>query len=409
MISYEDAVDVICAEGSKIRLEHEPVLVANLSRRICAEAINAPIANQPFDNSAMDGYALRAEDVVKATHDNPVALEILAHIAAGDSGQLRAAGRGQCYEIMTGAPLPPGCDCVIQVEKTTKEGVHAFFMSTAQKGENIRRTGEDIKAGDLVVKAGTLLHAGHVLALSTLGIDKINALKRPSVTLISTGKEVVDEPGNTLNPGQIYNSTRPYLRTVMSTLGIDAHCGGNVADDAQAFAAKIRTMMKDKIDVGISTGAVSAGVHDFVPSILKDLGAEIFFHKVAIKPGKPIIFAKLPGNMLFFGLPGNPVSSAVGFRFFVAPALRAIQGLPPEKACYAILKNEWSKKGNLRHFVRVRTQCTNRGVIEAEILPKQQSFMVGMFTQSDAWAVIPENAEKLEAGTVVQIFSDNFF
>lgn len=407
MISYEDALRIIRETAGQKRLSAETVGVEEITGRICAQDISAPVANQPFDNSAMDGFALRIEDLARAANGNPVALDMIGHIAAGDPSSFGAPAHGQCYEIMTGALLPPGCDAVVPVEQTEKgAGRKIMFRAAPGCGDNIRRAGADFSVGDAVVGKGAVLETGHILALATLGVGKVSVLKRPRVALISTGREVVDDPGAKLGPGQIYNSTRPYLHAALSGLNAEVKCCGTVPDDPQAFKDKLSCMLKNGVDVGVSTGAVSAGVHDFIPSVLKDMGAEILFHKVAIRPGKPLIFAKFPGNgPLFVGLPGNPVSSAAGLRFFVQPLLRALQGLPPEEPQYALLKGSYVKgKTGLRFFVRGRLRHTGKTTHEIEIPEGQQSFKVRPFVDTGVWVSVPEDVESLKAGDVVAVF-----
>jgi molybdopterin molybdotransferase len=408
VISYAEALDIIHKAGAGKLLPQEAIGVENISGRICAEDIAAPVANQPFDNSAMDGFTLRAEDLAQAANDNPVALEMIGHIAAGEPARFKMPGHGQCYEIMTGAPLPQGCDTVVPVEKTEKRGNKILFRAMSGKGENIRRTGEDFQAGDLVLEKGRFLDAGHILALATLGIGSVKVQRRAHVALISTGREVVDELGAMLSPGQIYNSTRPYLMASLADMGAEVKYCGAIPDEPGLFRKKLLDAIREGADIVISTGAVSAGVHDFVPSVLKEVGAEILFHKVAIRPGKPILFARLPGGAFFFGLPGNPVSSAAGLRFFVRPLIRALQGLPREQPQYAMLKNPWHNKGGkgLCFFVRAKAGNNGKTVYEAEIPEGQQSFKVRPFVNTNAWGMIPEEKPELQPGDIIEIYTD---
>ncbi|TAL29729.1 MAG: molybdopterin molybdenumtransferase MoeA [Alphaproteobacteria bacterium] len=407
MISYVEALSMIRAQGGKSRLDTETVPVEEISGRICAAEVRAPMANQPFDNSAMDGFALRAEDVMAAVNDNPVVLEMIGHIAAGGEMASRTPAKGQCYEIMTGAPVPPGCDTVVPVEKTEKDKTGRIIIrSPAAKGDNIRLAGHDFAVGDRVLEPGMTLQPGHVLALATLGIPAVEVLRRPRAALISTGLEVVDDLSAGLGAGQIYNSTGPYLRAVLPQMGMKLEFLGTVADDAPLYRSKLLKAAGDGCDIIVSTGAVSAGVHDFVPSVLREIGAEIFFHKVAIRPGKPVLFAKLPnGGPFLFGLPGNPVSTAVGLRFFVYPLLRALQGLEPEVPGYARLSEDYKKKkADLRFFLRAQLGNSKDGANEVKILRDQQSFMVSPFLKSDVWAVLPEDDSLNAAGDVIEIY-----
>lgn len=406
MISYEDALNIIRKSGVKRLLRDEIVPVTEIAGRICAADIRAAIANQPFDNSAMDGFALKAAELHSATNDNPATLDVVGHIAAGDLRRFSAPDAGQCYEIMTGAPVPPGCDAVIPVEKTEKNAQgKILFRAGAKVDENIRRAGSDFKPGAIVLKSGTVLEPAHVLALATLGIGQVDVVCRAKIALVSTGREIVDTFDTPLAYGQIYNSTKPYLIAAMTQPGMMVEDAGTVRDDPAGFRKKLETLVTKGIDLCLSTGAVSAGVHDFVPSVLKDMGAEIFFHKVAMRPGKPVLFAKFPGEGPFYvGLPGNPAATAAGLRFFVMPLLRAMQGLPPESLQYAVLKNDYIKgEMPLRFFMRAKCNRNARGVCEADIPQRQQSFMVSPFADSNAWAVIPEDVSQLKAGDLVEI------
>jgi molybdopterin molybdotransferase len=404
MISYMEALAIIRANETLLGTEVAPL--AEIVGRICAEKITAPIANQLFDNSAMDGFALKTEDIAAAANDTPTVLEMVGHIAAGGTPATCAPARGQCYEIMTGAPLPPGCDTIVPVEKTEKDNNgRILFRSAAQKGDNIRRAGADFAVGDGVLEPGAVLHSGHVLALATLGISAVKVVRRPKVALVSTGLEVVDDLGAALEGGQIYNSTGPYLRSILPQMGMEPLPLGTVADDAALYKKKLLAAAGDGCGIILSTGAVSAGVHDFVPAVLKNIGAEILFHKVAIRPGKPVLFAKFPHDgPFFFGLPGNPVSTAAGLRFFVCPLLRSMQNLPPEPPLYGVLAEDYSKKAaGLRFFLRAKLNNNGRGENVVEIIPDQQSFKVSPFVRSDAWAVIPEHVSQLKAGDIVEI------
>jgi len=396
MISYEEALSTVTTCGGGNLLPAEAVALDESVGRILAAGLTATMANQPFDNSAMDGFALRAQDIDHASNDNPVPLGMIGHLPAGGAPAARALMPGECYEIMTGAPVPHGCDAVVPVEKTEKDWRgRIIFRAPASKGDNIRLMGADFKAGDSVLSAGTTIRPEHILTLATLGIGKIRVIRKPNVAILSTGQEVVDDLAQLLKPGQIYNSTGPYLRASLTQMGARLSCLGTVGDDPALYVSRLRDTTKNGQDVIISTGAVSAGAHDFVPAALKELGAKIIFHKVAIRPGKPILFARLPDNgPFFFGLPGNPVSTAVGLRFFVQPLLRAMAGLEVEQPRAAVMGAAYAKKKiDLRFFLRAALRDN-----ELFILQNQQSFMVSPFVQSDVWVSVDKNLSTLNAG-----------
>jgi molybdopterin molybdotransferase len=405
MVSYQGALDSIISAGAENLLSPERIRITEIAGRVSAADICAAVANPPFDNAAMDGFALKAAALSHA-EKTPVSLKIAGHIAAGELRRFNAPEAGECYRIMTGAPLPSGCDAVVPVEKTeTSPEEKIIFRNSAKENDNIRRAGADLKKGDPVLAGGTVLEPAHALALATLGIGSVDVIRTAKIALVSTGLEIVDSFDTPLEYGQIYNSTKPYLVNALSQPGMALHDAGTIQDDPAAFRKNLETLVAQGMDLCISTGAVSAGMHDFVPSVLKDMGAEILFHKVAIRPGKPVLFAKLPdGGPFYFGLPGNPAATAAGLRFFVQPLLRAMQGLQPEKPRYAVLRNNYSKGDiPLRFFMRGKCSWNAQGVCEVEIPQKQQSFMVSPFTESNVWAVIPENANQLKAGELVEI------
>lgn len=405
MITYDEAIEIIRREGHSRLLPPEDVTLDEITNRICAETVTAPLANQPFDNSAMDGFALKAADLSSAANDNPVALEITGRIAAGDAAPSQAPLHGQCYEIMTGAPMPPDCDAVVPIEKTERDEGKILFRAQARKDENVRHAGEDFALGQTVLEAGHLLGPQHILPLATLGIGHIKAVRRPKVALFATGQEIVDDLDADLEPGQIYNSNGPYLRAALPAFGAEVMACGTVADDVDVFKGELDNIIEKKADIIVSTGAVSAGAYDFIRKELEGRGAEILFHKVKIRPGKPVLFAKLPdGGPFYIGLPGNPVASAAGLRFFVYPLIRAMQGLPPEQPQRAVLKNDYSKKADFRFFLRAIASHTDKAVHEVEIMPKQQSFMVSPFINANAWALAPEGVETLKAGDVMDVY-----
>lgn len=406
MISYDAAMELMRREGAARPLSSEIIALEGIAGRICCDAVASPIANQPFDNAAMDGFALKSEDLAHAVNDNPVALDVLGRVAAGDAAPSKAPARGQCYEIMTGAPMPPGCDAVVPIEKTERRKKQAMFRQTADRSENVRHAGEDFTIGETVLERGQVLNEHHVLVLATLGIGQVKVLCRPKVAVLSTGAEVVDDLKAALGPGRIYNSTGPYMRSVLPAFGADAVLSGTIADEPESFRRKLSSMTERGVDLVVTTGAVSAGAHDFIRQELEKAGAEILFHKVKIRPGKPILFAKLPDRgPLFIGLPGNPVATAAGLRFFIYPLIRAMQGLAPEPPKQALLKNNYSnRQSDFRFFLRAVTRHTDKTTYEIEIQPKQQSFMVSPFVHANAWAVVSEGTETVKAGDMMGFY-----
>ena len=242
----------------------------------------------------------------------------------------------------------------------------------------------------------------HILTLGSHGIPRLKVRRKPRIAILATGKEIV-EVGEPLQSGQIWNSTAPFLKTALSALGTDPTFYGIVKDDPEAFFQIMNRIFSDAPDVVITTGAVSVGKHDFIAQALSDLKAQILFSKVAIRPGKPILFAKLPQGPSFFGLPGNPVSTAVGMRFFVVPFLRKMLGQAQEKPWTALLEKSARKPEGFRCFFKARVE-SRRGALHVSILPGQSSFMISPLLEANAWAVLPEEAKSIQEGTPLELF-----
>lgn len=397
MFSYDEAIETVRQTAFSRPLAVETVVLSEAPGRILTTTLTAPMDNQPFDNSTMDGFVVRASDVTTA----PVTLEIIGQIAAGDAPTTKAPQAGQCYEIMTGAPIPRGCDAVIPVEETARQKDKVIIQSTAPAGRFIRRAGQDFKRGVTVLEAGTLLTLPHILPLATLGIAHVNVRKKARIAIISTGPELVDDLSHLLAPGKIYNASGLYLKAILAAFGAEIVLAKTIPDDPEVFTEALNEASKNKADIVISTGAVSAGAHDFIHNALAAGGAEILFHQVKIRPGKPGLFARLPDGGLFFGLPGNPVSSACGARFFVYPALRAMSGLAPEAPEKAILANDFKKPAaDFTFFLKSRKESEGK----VGILPGQDSFMVSPFLHMDSWAVGRAGRDLLAAGEAVDTY-----
>ena len=406
MLSYKAACDIFLQQGEKYAPKTQTLPLKQACGHVCAEDITARVANQPFDNSAMDGFAVRVDDLSGASENTPVILTCQSRIAAGDGADYPPLKKDECYEIMTGAPTPKGAEAVVPVELVEKNDHEITFRAAPKQGDNIRRAGEDFQKDDVLIAKGSRLTESHILPLSTAGVADVAVFDQPKIGLVTTGEESISDLRQDLKPGQIYNSNDPYLNAAVPMLNAVALDLGPVGDDPEAFQKKVTKAVEQGADVIVSTGAVSMGAHDFVPSVLKEMGADIFFHKMKIRPGKPILFARLPDNgPFFFGLPGNPVSAAAGLRFFVAPLLRAMYGLAPERPFKARLENGFTKrKPEFTFFLKARHWIDEDGQCRAEILPGQESFKVGPFTQMTGWVVGNEGAETLDQGSMIDLF-----
>ncbi len=404
MISFETAQKIIRERASKHRLDTEVIALHEAAGRVCAEEVLAPLTIQPFDNSAMDGFAVRMCDLEGASEEAPVVLEKSGVIAAGDPVPEETLMAGKCIHIMTGAPVPKGADAVMPIENVDVQDSKITFKSVPKLMANIRRAGEDFQKGDEILKSGDALGVTHILPLATLGISQLRVFKKPKVAFMATGREIVDDLSVPLESGQIYNSNRPYALAMLEALGCDVLPCETVRDDLNVFCKNLEILTAENCDVIISSGAVSAGEFDFVKEGLEKIGADIVFHKVKLKPGKPNLFAILPNGAFYFGLPGNPVASAVGLRFFVVSALRAMMGQEPEKPLHARAMTKFVKKSGLYMILKGKSESWEDGTRSVDILDGQASFMVSPFLKMTCWVHVPEALEIIKPGEVVEFY-----
>lgn len=400
LISYAEARRLI-SEAALARppISEETVPLSEVMGRVSAAELFGREPIPPFDNSSMDGYALASARARGAT-EAPLTLPVLGTIYAGDAP--RCQPESGAWKIMTGAPIPAGCDAVVPVEQTRSlDGGRAVeILVTPHEGDFIRSVGQDFAPGAQICPSGTVLTPRHVMALAAAGVSQVPVRRKPRLALISTGKELApaDQP---LKPGQIRDASTAYLAAECRRLGWEFDFDGVIPDDADAFFARMdRLATGNKYDVILTTGAVSMGDADFIPKTLKDMGARTIFHKVAIKPGRPILFAEFEKGPLVFCLPGNPVSTVVGLKFFVEPCLRDLLGQPDVISIRCRLDKAVEKPGNLRCFFKARRRPF--GVVE--ILPAQASFQIHSMLAADCWAVLPEEGSTVKAGTELDAY-----
>ncbi|MCL4791563.1 MAG: molybdopterin molybdotransferase MoeA [Gammaproteobacteria bacterium] len=401
MISYQEALGIILAESAVRGRRSVPLHAA--AGHISAEALHARLDVPAFANAAMDGYAVAAADTAKASEQQPLILPVAGSVAAG-LAPFRATA-GSTWEIMTGAPVPAGLDAVVPVERIAEHvpggpaPTTIRLLQPAQPGQNVRQMSEDFRRGDLVVKAGTRLAPHHLMGLAACGLDEVSVCETPRVAILTTGSELASS-GSTLRHGQIRDANGPYLHALLAHLGIAGGTHGTAADTVTALRDEL-AQLADGCELLLTTGGVSAGRLDLVPDVVRALGGEILFHKVAIRPGKPILYARLPGGKHLFGLPGNPLAVAVGMRFFVMPALRALQGMAQEVFTPAICDEAVRSRGKLRFFAKAHRTVDPEARSRVQILPGQESFRIGSLLKANCWAVIPEGNELLPAGSTV--------
>lgn len=419
MISYDEALDVIHGLAAGRELPAETLALAECVGRVSARDVLGNEAIPPFDNSAMDGFAVTASLTRNASEAAPARFRVAGCVAAGDPVFRHDGKPDAAVEIMTGAAMPEGAlDAVVKVEdvEVVRDGggkaLEILVRRPLKARENVRGRGEDFRPGQRALAAGSVLMPEHVMALASLGVARVEARRQPQVAVVSTGRELVDHSETALKPGMIRNSTAPYLMAALSIYGARARHYGTIADEPGRFIDVMSGVLRDAPDVILTTGAVSMGKHDFIGAALEKLGARILFHKVAIRPGKPLLVADWESQVsaapekkspVVFGIPGNPVSTAVGLRFFVLPHLRAIAGLPPEKPMRAVITADVSKPEGLRCFFKARMLVSGDGA-GVTVLKGQPSFMVSSMLEANAWAVLPEAGNRIQSGTVVDVY-----
>lgn len=397
MIAYHEAISIILSKAVATKSVRLPLLEA--LGKIAAENAVSPIQVPSFRNSAMDGVAVCAAQLHAASKQNPVTLKIQTAIAAGDATSMGHAEAA--VQIMTGAFVPEPYDAVVPVELVHIEDDHITFTKPVRLGDNIRHAGEDVEVGASVLCQGDVITPEMIMLLSALGLTEVAVTQLPRLHILSTGNEITDDYHTPLQGALVYNSNAPYLVASAEAHGLDAVYEGIVRDEPALFEQKMAAIKEPAVI--ISTGAVSKGVWDFIPESLKRMDATIHFHRVNIRPGKPVLFATLPNGSFYFGLPGNPISSAVGFSFFVMPLLCALQGIEPPQPMIATLENNFTKKGDFRQFLKSEVWLDDTGILRARIRDGQESFKISPMAASNAWVVLGEDKRELLAGEHVPV------
>lgn len=404
MIGYDEALAIIRRETRQLSPQTCAGSVA--IGRILARDVIAGEDLPPFDNSAMDGFALHvgAETAIAGSEFAVTGTQV-----AGDE-HAHATPEGT-WEIMTGARLPDGLDAIVPVEQVEvlehdahERPARIRLLAAVPPGQHVRRRGEDIARGTRILAAGTRIEAQQRMLLAALGVDDITVAPRPRVAVLSTGRELIDDPARALASGEIRNSNGPYLAQRVRNAGAELVHQETITDEVETFLAALERALAAGAELIVSTGAVSMGRHDFVPEALRRIGAVTHFHKVRIRPGKPLLFASLRAGQAYFGLPGNPVSGAVGMRFFVEPALRTMLGLAAERPLVLPLTTDFVKRAPMRFHLKGRLELAADGRLRARALPGQESFRIAPLAQANCWIVVPEDAPSLAAGSPVQVF-----
>ncbi len=389
LLAVDEALALVLGRVEPLPAETVPVAAA-AGRVLAAEAV-AAVDLPPFPSSAMDGYAVRAADV-------PATLPVVAKIAAGRPAP-RALEPGETMGIATGAVVPEGADAVVPIEYVVEHDNDVKFSNAVDPGANVRPRGGDIRAGETVVGGGVRLGPAQLGALAAAGVADVMCARRPSAAVLTTGTEL-RAPGETLAPGQVYEANGTILAAALAGAGADVEVLPPVPDDEDAHRRALERGLG--ADLLVTSGGVSVGPHDLVRDVGRSLGVEELFWRVAVKPGKPIAFG-VRGGTLVFGLPGNPVSSLVGFELFVRPAVLALQGLLDPgphfqvgRLAASVLRNEGRDE-----LVRARSSVDRDGVV-LEPLRGQESHMIARAAAADALVFVPRGDGELSAGEPVR-------
>lgn len=395
-IELEEAILLLAAHAKPVERTESVPLLAGVGK-ILAEDAAAPFDHPPFDRSPLDGYAFRAADSGGASANAPASLMIVGEVCAGQvyAGEVQP---GQAVRVMTGAPIPRGCDCVIRQEWVEADARTLWVRQALRPHENYCFRGEDIKRGALLARRGDVLSAAHIGALASMGRASILVYGRPRVAICSTGDELT-EVGRTLTDGKIYNSNLYVLSGRLKELGFDPLVLGIAEDSADAVAALI-AKWADQVDLFLTTGGVSVGKKDILHEVIARLGAKRLFWRVNMKPGTPLL-AYLYGEALCVGLSGNPFAALATFELLVRPALARAARDPrvAYRRVQAVLQDDFPKRSAGRRFIRAKL----RG--EKVYLPAENHASGSLFSAvgCDAMIDIPKGTPELKAGQIVEV------
>lgn len=395
-LSFDEAVQAIARIAALHRMPAEWASLSRAHGRVLADDVVAPIALQPFDNSAMDGYALRHADLAPG---GETVLRLAGEQFAGPERGLRI-GPGECVRITTGAPLPAGADTVAIREQVQAGDDGIRIPAGIRPGANVRLAGEDVRAGDRVLSSGSVLTPARVSLAAALGLAQLEVAQRPTVAVLTTGDELV-EPGLPLPPGAIYNSNRELLMGLLRADGLEPTAWPTLPDEP----ARVASMLRDaasSFDLVVTCGAVSAGEKDHIPALLAEHG-RIHFWKVRMKPGMPVLFGDLD-RARFLGLPGNPVSVLTTWLTLGRVLLDGLQGrVEPRPRFHACLSTAIDKHHARREFVRGRLVSGDDGILRVAPDSATGSHRLAAASMADALVVVPEGVQALAEGSVVEV------
>jgi molybdopterin molybdotransferase len=369
--------------------------------RVLAQDILSKENIPPFDRSPFDGYALRAADLASASPEQPVTLSVIEEVPAGNIPKL-AVNPGQATKIMTGAPIPPGADCVVKFEEVSVYDARVIVSAPFQSGRNIITTGEDIEKGEMIARKGMMIDPALIGILASLGIVDVPVYTRPNAAILSTGNEIVPIDAN-LPPGKARNSTAFALAGALRAIGAEPNYLGIVRDETKAIGAAIEEGLRGA-DMVITTGGVSVGDYDLVKEALQQIGADILFWRIRIKPGAAVLAARKYGKMIL-GLSGSPGAAMISFQLLAAPYVRRIAGRAQwQNKEIDVTLSEWFKKPSPRkRLVRGRLLIEDGRAVMV-VTEKQGNGVLSSFIGASLLGVIPEGSGPLPPGTRIKAY-----
>ena len=408
MINYLQAKKIL--KNAKIKIRDEEIFINDSLNRVVSKDILSTSDYPLSDNAAFDGFAINSNDTKVVNKKNMKHFRIIGSIAAGNKPFNKKVKKFETAEIMTGGVIPKMFNTIVPIEQINfypnkKNPKSIIVDQKIRKFNHVRFKGSDYKKNQLVIKKGTIIQSNHILALKTLGVKKIKVKKKLNILFFSTGNEISNS--DNIPSWKVRNSNNYYIKSLNNNFLFNFKDGGILRDHhQQLFKSKISKMIKSSIDIIITSGAVSAGKFDYIPSVVNQFKTSHYFKSVMIRPGKPVLFAKIKQKAIF-GLPGNPISSAACFRFFVYPFIENILNINNEKPIKASLKNDFEKNKNFTRFIKSKLITTQNGKLEVELLPGQESFRINSFVKSNIWAVLPIGQTKFKKGQIIDCFFPN--
>ena len=400
MINYKKALTGL--KKNKIIVNSEEVTVENSINRIVDKNIKSPSNHPSSNNTALDGFAINNKDTFNIKKKLFKSFKIIKRIAAGDNPKINKSSKNTAVEVMTGALIPKPYNTIIPFEEIKYSSDKKFILinKKIKKNKHIRIHGTDFKKGNIIIKKGEIITPQHILAFKTLGIKNIKVKKKIRITVFSTGNEVTN---NFKIPNwKVRNSNIYYLKALTKNLPIIIKEEKILRDDqSKKFQNKIKKNILSQDNIILTIGALSAGKFDFVPKIIKGLRPKYYFKGCYIRPGKPVMFAKLKNNNIFFGLPGNSISTAATFRFFLLPFIFYSVGAKIANPIKAKLSNNFIKDISFTRFVKGNLIYKKNGVIEFTINKGQESFKIKSFIESNAWGLLPNGKSKFKKGDII--------